>query len=962
MRTGFVGREHEFAVLTECLGAALAGRPRVVMCRGEPGIGKTRLAEEVSAIAADRGVAAAWGLCVEAGGAPPYWPWWQVLRAASRGVDLAAAAAELGVTADLAHLAPDLFAGHADDLVGDRSTEDRFRLFDAVTRLLHRAARGRPLLIVLDDAQWADPASLLLLVHLARSLDGHRLLVVVNHRDTGTVPAVLVADLPRLPATWELEIRGLPVSAVSRQLSSVVGREFADAEAERLRARTGGNPFFIGEVGLSLLDQRMGVSEPSITPGVREALGARLRRLPAEAVRVLQAAAIVGREFPLPVVATMLDAPVLGCLSALDDAAAEGLVELTPTPGRHRFVHDLVRDAVEADLGAAERTRLHRDAATAIEARYAARLEPHLSDLARHWAIAAVAGERQVAAGWIRRAADEAVRRLAYEEAARLHRQALAVGADELADADRCTLLLAAGQALRLAGELPDRLASCREAAELALGLGRPDLLAEAAATLEGGDGGPEYGLVARGMCEEALHALGPAPTALRARVLAVLSDGWMYVGDTDAAQAASAQSLTVARQCGDGAALAAALRARQLVCSGPDGVAERAEIAERMATLGHTLRDPATRMWAHLWRIDVAFQCGDLAAVAGELEPLARCAGEVRGPIARWHLLQCRAVLAQAQARFADARSLADQALAALPPAATGHGSAVVNRDGLLFTVALHAGGRADQLDVATAVLADPGGDDLAPIQHVIFSVAAAYQLVAAGRLAEAHTAYRRPGPPGAWRPIPHARTVCFAFGIRTAMALDLTDDVATLRELLMPHRGQHVVSGAGCVAYNGPVDLYLGAAARHLGLLDAAVTDLEAAARTCASNGAAGFHVEARYELAAALVTRSALGDRPRAHALAADVAKQAAALGMAPFVETATRLRDRLDDERADPLTPREREVATLVAQGLTNREIAERLYLSERTAQNHVQHILTKLGLPNRGQIAVWVTRE
>lgn len=83
-----------------------------------------------------------------------------------------------------------------------------------------------------------------------------------NHRDTGNVPSVLVADLPRLPATWELEIRGLPVGAVSRQLSSVVGRELADAEVERLHARTGGNPFFIGEVGRSLVDQRTGVSGP----------------------------------------------------------------------------------------------------------------------------------------------------------------------------------------------------------------------------------------------------------------------------------------------------------------------------------------------------------------------------------------------------------------------------------------------------------------------------------------------------------------------------------------------------------------------------------------------------------------------------------------------------------------------------------------------------------------------------
>jgi DNA-binding NarL/FixJ family response regulator len=201
----------------------------------------------------------------------------------------------------------------------------------------------------------------------------------------------------------------------------------------------------------------------------------------------------------------------------------------------------------------------------------------------------------------------------------------------------------------------------------------------------------------------------------------------------------------------------------------------------------------------------------------------------------------------------------------------------------------------------------------------------------------------------------------VCYAFGIGTAIALDGPADVATLRDLLAPYRGQHVVSGAGCVAYNGPVDLYLGTAAHHLRLLDDAVADLEAAARACASNGAAGYHAEARYELAAALARRARPGDLPRARALSADVAKQAEALGMQPWADRALRLLEQLD-RRGDPLTRREREVATLVAKGLTNREIAGRLSISERTAQNHVQHVLTKLGLANRSQIAVWVTQR
>ena len=175
------------------------------------------------------------------------------------------------------------------------------------------------------------------------------------------------------------------------------------------------------------MDRPAGLVEWPVPAGVREAIRARLARLSPETVRLLQAASVVGREFPLPVVADMLEASELTCLPLIEEAAAAGLVAGSP-PGDHRFVHDLVRDAVEAGLAAAERVRLHRSAADAVERIHAGRLEPHLSDLARHWAAAAVSGERERAADWITRAAEEAMRRLAYEEAARLYRLALAVG------------------------------------------------------------------------------------------------------------------------------------------------------------------------------------------------------------------------------------------------------------------------------------------------------------------------------------------------------------------------------------------------------------------------------------------------------------------------------------------------------------------------------------------------------
>ena len=270
-------------------------------------------------------------------------------------------------------------------------------------------------------------------------------------------------------------------------------------------------------------------------------------------------------------------------------------------------------------------------------------------------------------------------------------------------------------------------------------------------------------------------------PSALRARVLATHSDVCMYLADVEAARRSSRHAITEAEQSGDLTAVVAALRARQLVASGPDGITERARLADRMAAIGRETRDPVTRMWAHLWRIDVAFQRGDLGAVGRELEPLAQSVEEGRSPVARWHLLQCRAVLAQAQGRFADATRLADQALAALPISATGYGSAVINRTGVLSVVAMHTG---DDADLAALRARDHppavGDDELDyPTDEVIFSIAAAFSLCPPGgwRMPERSTAGW--GVPAAGGPIPHATTVCYAFGIGVAIALDEVDDV---------------------------------------------------------------------------------------------------------------------------------------------------------------------------------------
>ncbi|MDQ3716455.1 MAG: AAA family ATPase [Actinomycetota bacterium] len=955
MRTALVGRERELAALSDCLEDALFGQPRLVVCRGEPGIGKTRLAQEVCSSAADRDVVTVWGRADDSAGAPPYWPWRQILRAMSAVVDVSAIAQEHRLATDLSLVAPDLFAEAVDHPLSSTSIAARFRQFDAVGDLLRQVTRRRALVIVLDDAHWADPSSLLLLRHLVRNLTDERLLLIVNQRDTGFGHGVLVTELLREPVSRQLDLRGLPVSAVGRQLAGVVGRDVSAAESEQVHSVTGGNPFFIAEMGRVLAERYAGGSRPPVTASVRDAITARLNRLSPECVSVLAAASIVGNEFSLAVVAAMVDQPVMDCLHGLDEATAAGMLVPASAPEHQRFSHALLRDAIEARLGTAERARLHRLAAEAVEEVHATRLEPQLFNLARHWEMASVLGDSARAAHWIERAGNRAMRSHASEDGAQLFRRALEVGGAHLDGAARVRVLIALGAALYLSSDLPGGLDACREAATLGAQIGRGDLVAEAALVTEP-TFEPTIDIVVRQLCETAISAMGSESLALRARVLARFAQVCDYLADLGPAEAASKEALDLAERSGDLRALLAALHARQIVRSGPDGLDERAVLAERVLTLGSEAADPNEQLWGHLWRVDVAFERGDFGRAAAEIEAVAGVAQQVRGPLAKWQLLRCQAMLAQAQARFDDARRLAEEAFSAVAP--TGHPAAALIRGALLMAVAHHVG--YDTESLAANGIPEPGCPlPQFPSSNVIRALAPAAALVEVGRLGEAATIYRSLGAVGDWRFSPHSALAVLANGISLAVALNVSNDVATLRELLSPHRGHHVISGAGPLGYFGPVELRLGVAAAHLDLLDDAVADLEHAAKACTANGAVAYKLEAQYELGAVLASRAGPGDLVRARSLAALSARQAADLGMVPLAGKAGHLVAQLDERSSLQLTPREREVAELVGQGLTNREIAARLYLSERTAENHVQHILTKLDLANRSQIAVWV---
>jgi DNA-binding CsgD family transcriptional regulator len=487
--------------------------------------------------------------------------------------------------------------------------------------------------------------------------------------------------------------------------------------------------------------------------------------------------------------------------------------------------------------------------------------------------------------------------------------------------------------------------------------LDRADLAAEAALVPEPTfDPGVDRAI--RAMCERVTPLLGGSTAGLRARVLAQYAVVCDHLSDLDEAYPAVEEALALAAESDDAGALEAAVTAHHMVRSGPDGLAEREDNAERMWALGTRTGRAACCLTAAEWRFDAAAEHGDLSRAARELEEIARWAERVGGPLSRWRLLRCRAMLAQARGQLSDAYRYGAQALASVAP--TGFPPAFMLWGGFLATLGHHTGQTAESLAANGITEADAGEQDW-PLEGIVLTLGPAAQLAEAGRLREASVLYRRLGPASDWQESPHAALFTWTMGITTALAVGADQEVAVLRAKLGAYRGHHIVNGRYAMAYYGPAELWLGIGAAHLGLFEEASADLEQAAKLCAANGAEGFRAEAEYELAGALLRRSGPDDLTRARSLLVQARTRMQHIGMPSLQAKAEALLSSIDADQPHPLTRREREVAELVGQGLTNRQIAARLHLSERTAQNHVQHILDKLDLPNRSQIAVWAAR-
>ena len=400
----FVGRQREMAELTAALDDALTGQGRLAMLAGEPGIGKTSTARELASRAAMRGFLVLWGRCYEEEGAPPYWPWVQLIRSYVEEADSDRLRAELGLgAADISEIVP-LVRQKLPGLAAPPALEPeqaRFRLLDAVTAFLKNVAQPQSVMLVLDDIHWADKPSLSLLEFLAREMGGSRMMVVAGYRDLQLSRqhplAETLAQLSREPLYRRYSLGGLSQEVTPSLIQAATGVLPAQGLAETIFTHAEGNPYFMTEMVRllaergELTEERIGDAQDLRLPdGVREAIGQRLNRLSDECYEALTTASVIGRGFSLRQLERLMEGFSEDLLiNVVEEAIGARIIEELAGPDEgYQFTHGLVQETLASELSTARRVRMHARIGEALEALYGTNAPDHAAELAHHFAQA----------------------------------------------------------------------------------------------------------------------------------------------------------------------------------------------------------------------------------------------------------------------------------------------------------------------------------------------------------------------------------------------------------------------------------------------------------------------------------------------------------------------------------------------------------------------------------------------
>jgi DNA-binding SARP family transcriptional activator len=895
LATPWVDRGAVFARLREEAEAAAAGESGLLLIVGEGGIGKTRLVAELAASLT--GFDVLYGRCDEEE-IFPFGPWVDMLRPRLERLTDSQLAAVAGPDAsDLARLLPEIrerLPNLAGAPAGDPETERR-QLFVAVQRLIGRLAADGPVLIVVDDLHWADRSSLLLGRHLARQQQLGPVLLVGTYRDTeldrGHPLPDLIADVERYRPVPRVHLDGMDEGEVAALIGSWHGAEVEGDAVRAIRAETQGNPFFVKQLVRHLEETGDGRGLAvgaglDVPEGVRDVIARRLARLPERADQVLQAAALIGRDFDYELLERVVDLPEEQLLDVLD-AAVRGalLAEVPNAPGRYSFAHALLRSTIESGLSATRRARMHRRIGEEIERLHRDRLDPWLDELARHFA-AAVPQEVDRAVDYAVKAAAQAADRLAYDEAAQLLGRAVALRrADDPVDhAELARLEIELASAEAGAGHWEAARAGFARAADVARATGASASFARAALGHAGGTW-EQYGSVdpeSVALLEETLERLPDGDSPLRSQVLARLTV--LLYHDPSAPHervlSAADEAVAIARRLDDPDTLIAALTAAQHARWRPGMALDRIAIADEMAELTDAQGALAEAAEAHLWQTGALLELCRLEEADAHLERYGEIAERLRQfqPLVHHNAMQVMRELLEGDY---EAGAAATERLLEWGGAESDGGAPMPL---VVLYYAVH--------QVAILNERDDLGDLLPLCERMVREVPGipgwrgplTWARVQAGELERARAELEDLST-GGFAAVP--RDINFLPTLTMAsQALAQMDEAAglaaSLESLLEPFRELWVVFGVGGLTL-GPVAYALGLAQLAQDRSDAAITTFELALERSSQMRARPYIARSRAGLAEALRQRGEPRDAARAEELAELAGADARELGM-------------------------------------------------------------------------------
>jgi DNA-binding CsgD family transcriptional regulator/tetratricopeptide (TPR) repeat protein len=979
-RASFVGREPERGLLRRLADGAVAGRGGLAAIAGEPGIGKTRLTEEVASEAVSRGMRVLIGHCEERQGSPPYLPFAEILETAQRRLAVADFQLVLGDAAgEMARLLPGLrrsWPSLPAPLALPPEQERRY-LFTNVTEVLERLAGLAPLMLVLEDIQWADEATLLLLEHLARRVAQMPLLILATYRDTeldlGSLLARTLEELLRSGSSYRVVLRPLDIAETAAMLLSVSGQEVPASAVVLIHGAGNGNPFFTQELFRHMAEEGLLVERAgswhfvptvvvSVPPGAQLVIERRLCRLTAGVRDVLTVAAAIGPVFSFALMQELAD---MGdaLLVALEEAERAHLVvsAVAGAEAGFSFGHELTRQTLLEGLSSPRRQALHLRVADAMERLYAGQLAERATDIANQLLLAGSAADAGRCVRFLMLAGDRALAAAAFEDA--------------LAHFDNVLALLPAGPrrqsadtrfrrglALRGLGKWDAALASFSESLDEYTRLGDQAAVGNLSAKLA------SQLLYARrfGECQavvtRGLAAAGDAVSTDSVQLLSVGGRLSSLAGDFEHGQELTRRAISMAERLDDGHLLGAALFASTVHHWAWAQPASALANADRAAEL--------TRAAGALWALADGLPFVQLALVLnGRPDDVTRLGEEVE-PLAR-RLGHYGALMAAGRARLLVQITAGD--LAAVQ-ASAARDLELCEEHGLpwspdsyawLGLAAFWRGNWPAALDAFAEGMRREGPGMLAGASQAGAVLVLAYL----GEQTRCRTMLSGPllelPPPGRLRTLGQWTGLLMA---TEAFALLGDNEQAAARYDLVVEAMQagNVLRGYDNRLLQAVAGLAAAAAARW----DTAEDHFRRGLDLAETLPHRLDQADIRRLYARMLTDRGGAGDRALARRLLTQAAALYSEIGMPRHLHLAQTMLAGLrhDHTRAGRSTPahqltrREAQVLSLLAGGRTSKELAEQLSLSVTTVQRHVANIYAKIGVRNRAEATRYALRH